>query len=397
MANLENLHTQEIQQATPTKKEICYSWVKSRNTLNTQIQKESLLQERTIEDTIKFIKLAEWFEKKAYQDSKWIWTIWWWTIRINWKAVKKGDTITQVAAEKELRTDVAKRIKILTTKYPWFSTFNQNQKSAFISFSYNLWVGIFKKWKTLKAVLEDVDNSTQRDIAQIMMKYVYAGWKKIKWLKNRRSKEVALFLKPMTLEKNQVFSVIYKWDTLWKTLTRIIKEHDNNKNLDSWLLSLFLEEQHADIKPASLEAYQTILTEDLCDNKFNIKIAEKWSFIFDESIFKEWIQLRKLNREQEKPEEIEIASLPQVNNKDMKFSTEIENYEWILSTVEGKKWQWLWWLVANLIADFWEVALSEVLPNPWYDKILKDDIILTLTANNTIDINGIPIFHINEA
>lgn len=102
--------------------------------------------------------------------------------------VKMGQTITKSQAESFLKEDLVKFEKMVEQydgKYHW----NQNQFDALVSFAYNV------------GNITQLTASGKRSIAEIsqkMLQYNKAGGKILSGLMERREKEQALFLKPVT-------------------------------------------------------------------------------------------------------------------------------------------------------------------------------------------------------
>jgi lysozyme len=140
---------------------------------------------------IQLIKKWEGCKLKAYRCSANIWTIGWGsTFYENGSRVKEGDIITQKRAD-DLFLITLKGYedavdKMVTAKI------NKNQRSALISFCYNLGIGALKNSTLLKKVNSDPNNLT---IADEFMKWVNAGGKVIRGLVNRRTDEKNLYFK----------------------------------------------------------------------------------------------------------------------------------------------------------------------------------------------------------
>ena len=135
---------------------------------------------------LSWIKRFEGCRLTAYQDSIGIWTIGYG----HTSGVSKGQTITQVQADRYLKADCANAEKAVNkyhSKYHW----NQNQFDALVSFTFNCGSGNLKK----------LLNNGQRTIAQISAKipaYNKAGGKVLRGLVNRRAAEKELFDRPVS-------------------------------------------------------------------------------------------------------------------------------------------------------------------------------------------------------
>jgi lysozyme len=140
---------------------------------------------------IELIKKWEGCKLKAYLCSGNIWTVGWGsTFYENGSRVKEGDIITQKRAD-DLFLITLKGYedavdKMVTAKI------NKNQRSALISFCYNLGIGALKNSTLLKKVNANPNNLT---IADEFMKWVRAGGKVIQGLVNRRTDEKNLYFK----------------------------------------------------------------------------------------------------------------------------------------------------------------------------------------------------------
>lgn len=135
---------------------------------------------------LSLIKRFEGCRLTAYQDSIGIWTIGYG----HTSGVAKGQTITQIQADRYLKADCANAEKAVNkyhSKYHW----NQNQFDALVSFTFNCGSGNLKK----------LLNNGQRTIAQISAKipaYNKAGGKVLRGLVNRRAAEKELFDRPVS-------------------------------------------------------------------------------------------------------------------------------------------------------------------------------------------------------
>ena len=135
---------------------------------------------------LSLIKRFEGCRLTAYQDSIGIWTIGYG----HTSGVSKGQTITQVQADRYLKADCANAEKAVNkyhNKYHW----NQNQFDALVSFTFNCGSGNLNK----------LLNNGQRTIAQISAKipaYNKAGGKVLRGLVNRRAAEKELFDRPIS-------------------------------------------------------------------------------------------------------------------------------------------------------------------------------------------------------
>jgi len=141
------------------------------------------------ENGFAIIREFEGFRSTAYLDSAGIWTIGFGTIKINGKAVKKGDTCTLSQAEQWLKSDCI-WVDACLDKYVTAHV-NQNQFDALASLVYNIGETAFKG-STLLAKLNAGDFKTAADNFD---RWIYAGGKRVGGLVSRRAKEKELFLK----------------------------------------------------------------------------------------------------------------------------------------------------------------------------------------------------------
>ena len=138
-------------------------------------------------DAVSLISKWEWFRDKAYQDSAWVWTVWFGFTNLNGRSVKPWDTIDRASAEKLLQKEISQRQNFMNyITVP----LNENQKAALASFEYNLWSGIWEK--NAMWILNKVNQWDLAWAASIMKQYVNAWGKPIKWLVNRRNEEASL-------------------------------------------------------------------------------------------------------------------------------------------------------------------------------------------------------------
>lgn len=141
------------------------------------------------------IKELEGYETSAYRDSVGIPTIGYGnTTYPDGSRVRMGDTITQeealLAAEHFVTTKV---IPMLSSKIPAWAQFNENQKAAIISFTYNLGPHFFgaKNFKSITAALLSPDYVNA--VPKALKLYIYADGKILQGLINRRNAEIKVW------------------------------------------------------------------------------------------------------------------------------------------------------------------------------------------------------------
>lgn len=112
------------------------------------------------------------------------------------KKVKPGDVITKEKAEELLKVEVNRIAKILESKVPHWNTLNNNQRSALISFSYN--VGPY--WYNtdgFRTISNTIYSKLWKNVPDSFMLYVNPGTNVTAGLRRRRVAESSLWLKPI--------------------------------------------------------------------------------------------------------------------------------------------------------------------------------------------------------
>jgi lysozyme len=138
---------------------------------------------------IDIIKKFEGCKLASYKCQAGIYTIGYGsTFYENGSKVNSGDAISQQRAESLLLTTVTKFSSEVNKIVK--SNVNDNQRSALISFAFNLGVGALKKSTLLKLVNA---NPNDPQIAHEFMKWVNAGGKPSNGLINRRRAELHLY------------------------------------------------------------------------------------------------------------------------------------------------------------------------------------------------------------
>ena len=122
-----------------------------------------------------FIKNFEWFKAKAYWDYKHC-SIWYWTTTTNCK---------EIITEEEAKKRAIQKMKDIRKHYNFYDL-DDNMEIALISFVYNV-------WKPPRNYRWYIKNNYKKALKNLMLKYIYAWWKKLKWLENRRRAEINLF------------------------------------------------------------------------------------------------------------------------------------------------------------------------------------------------------------
>lgn len=145
---------------------------------------------------LKIIKEFEGCYLKAYPDPLSggdPWTIGYGTTRYqNGQRVRRGDQITQMEADLELRHEVDEIAARLSHTVPYWAEMNDNQKSALISFAYNLGSSFYgaSGFATISGALRDKRWS---DVPNAFMLYRNPGTNVEAGLKRRRTAEGKLW------------------------------------------------------------------------------------------------------------------------------------------------------------------------------------------------------------
>lgn len=199
-------------------------------------------------DTTSFLKKWEWFREKAYQDSAWVWTVWYGFTTISWKPVKQWDTIDRGTADSLLQDKIwqyQNRRNFVT------APLSSDQETALTSFEYNLWQGI--RQTTWANIINSINNGDIPWAISILKQHINAWWKPIKWLVNRRNEEAKLLQNTQWWDQSQwpltdpyiktLFSNIqdlYKGTAQQATLNEQVEWlKDNPEQLKAFLLNQY--------------------------------------------------------------------------------------------------------------------------------------------------------------
>ncbi len=107
---------------------------------------------------VNLVKSFEGYRATAYDDGTGVWTIGWGTtVYPGGQHVKPGETITEAQALTDLRNDLKSTTNTLAATIPHWSEMNDNQRSALISFGYNLGAGFYgsSDFNTITACLKE--------------------------------------------------------------------------------------------------------------------------------------------------------------------------------------------------------------------------------------------------
>ena len=110
----------------------------------------------------------------------------------NGAAVKMGDVITKAEADMLLRKEIDGIAAQLGKTIPYWGEMNNNQKSALVSFAYNLGTGFYGAdgFKTISGLLHD---KRWANVPDAMMLYCNPGTNVEKGLRRRRAAEGKLW------------------------------------------------------------------------------------------------------------------------------------------------------------------------------------------------------------
>ena len=154
----------------------------------------------TSQNGIELIKKFEGCKLSAYRDAVGVPTIGYGTTQ----GVTMGMTITKEKAEEFLKRDV-KSIESALNKLG--KNFKQNQFDALVSWIYNLGLGSFGKSTMKKKIVE---NASDIDITDQLIRWVNAGGKPLLGLKKRRVAEANMFLGRETYYRSTLGTIVKK-------------------------------------------------------------------------------------------------------------------------------------------------------------------------------------------
>jgi lysozyme len=143
---------------------------------------------------VRIVKNYEGLRLQAYDDGVGVWTIGYGTTRYpNGQAVKPGDSCTEQQAESYLQNDIGGYAKTLASTVPYWNQMNSNQRSALISFAYNLGPAFYGNsgFNTISGVLRDKRWS---DVPAALELYSMPGTNVYAGLLARRKAEGQLWL-----------------------------------------------------------------------------------------------------------------------------------------------------------------------------------------------------------
>lgn len=140
---------------------------------------------RTSEEGIALIKRWEGLRLKAYKCPRGVWTIGYG----HTKTAREGMEITEREADRLLREDVrdAERAVLFHVKVP----LTQHQFDALVSWTFNLGSLNFAR----STLLKKLNSGDYAAVPEEMMKWVYAGGKRLDGLANRRAAEAGLWVR----------------------------------------------------------------------------------------------------------------------------------------------------------------------------------------------------------
>lgn len=269
-------------------------------------------------DTTAYIASKEWFRDTAYQDSAWVWTIWYGTTWINGKPIQPWQTITQADAQRLLQEDIAKHSN--WKNFIDEATLSPSQRTALASFEYNLWPWIWNK--SAMNIIDMIKSGDLEWAGREIQKYNQAGGKVIKWLQNRRAEEAQLLMNTgvqgtgtSQVEKDATLERIRRWQVTdsdlgkiqqkaiawwwWEEFTEALKKWMKTTLTDTqikWLATVDDKIQkdtvldNVNLVSQQKETIKSLLNTDINANWFNdIALINAFQKIVDPGVaVKEW-------------------------------------------------------------------------------------------------------------
>jgi lysozyme len=96
------------------------------------------------QQAVSIVKTFEGLADKAYKDGVGVWTIGYGTtVYPNGQRVQDGESVTLADAVSYLQNDMTSTVRKLASTVPYWAAMNTNQRSALISFGYNLGSGFY--------------------------------------------------------------------------------------------------------------------------------------------------------------------------------------------------------------------------------------------------------------
>ena len=138
------------------------------------------------------IKEFEGCQLQAYRCAAGVWTIGWGATSLNGRPVRKGDTITQQAADALLQADVERFGRELLGLLPMAATWPGHRTAALISWAYNVGINAAKDSTLRRRLLAGDDPAAV--IREELPRWDKAGDQVLAGLARRRAAEVALFI-----------------------------------------------------------------------------------------------------------------------------------------------------------------------------------------------------------
>jgi len=163
-----------------------------------------------------------------------------------WKAKSLSARVVKTVwkiSEKEAIQDKMDHIKWdykTLKKQNWFNEMTKLQQMSMLSFSYNLGAPkLVSDWYTLARALKSWESNGE--IADKIMKFVFASNKVEPWLVSRRQLEIEVMLAP-ELKENQKYATVHPktWVWLGKVTSNLIKELTWD-DIPSWVIAVRME------------------------------------------------------------------------------------------------------------------------------------------------------------
>ena len=185
---------------------------------------------------INLIKEFEGFEGKAYPDPRTggdPWTIGYGTtVYVSGDKVRRGETISESEADKELKASCEARYYSKLKAIPYFDEMTESQQGALMSFAFNLGADFYggRNFNTITKVLKNKEWDKMRET---LLLYVNPGSNVEKGLRRRRSAEADLWFSKAAGNAgvseagdrpSQVGAIICKADTYLKKSTKQASE-----------------------------------------------------------------------------------------------------------------------------------------------------------------------------
>jgi lysozyme len=123
------------------------------------------------QQAVNLVKSFEGYRGTAYQDGVGVWTIGYGTTKYpGGNAVAAGDTVTEAQAETYLAHDMLSSAQTLASTVPYWTAMNANQRSALISFGYNLGAAFYGA-SGFESITSALGNHRWTDVPRVLTLY----------------------------------------------------------------------------------------------------------------------------------------------------------------------------------------------------------------------------------